>query len=129
VRVLLDTQMLLWALIEPSRVPASASRILGDLAHAFLFSSVSILEIAIKYRLRRSDFDFEPSSVLRTALAAGFKELPVFSAAAARLADMPAHHRDPFDRLLVAQAIEHDALLLTADGVLASYGPSVLHCR
>ncbi len=128
-RVLLDTQMLIWSLIEPTRIPASANAILADQGSAFLFSPVSILEIAIKFRLRRSDFDFSPTLILAGAVQTGLRELPVLSSAAARLADLPGHHRDPFDRLLVAQAIEHDASLLTTDGLLASYGSSVLLCR
>lgn len=128
-RVLLDTQMLIWALIEPSLVPASGTSVLKDLSNAFLFSPVNILEVAIKFRLRRPDFNFSPDILLAAARQAGFRELPVVSAAAARVADLPGHHRDPFDRLLVAQAIEHGAHLLTADALLASYGPSVLHCR
>ncbi len=125
-RVLTDTHVLIWALIEPHRMPVTHDLVLKDRSNDFFFSAVNIWEIAIKQALGRLDFDLDPIMVLAAARQTGFAELPVRSAAAARVATMPHHHRDPFDRLLVAQAIEEDAHLLSVDPILALYGDHVL---
>lgn len=124
-RLLLDTHVLLWALGEPERLPAAAADRLEADATAVLFSAVSVWEIAIKASLRRADFAADPADVAQEARATGFVELPVHASAAARVADLPWHHRDPFDRLLVAQALDEPAQLLTADQALAPYSELV----
>ncbi len=90
-----------------------------------LFSAASIWEIAIKARLGRVDFAVRPERVAREARLTGFVELPVSADAAARVADLPPHHRDPFDRLLVTQAMAEPARLYTADPLLLPYSELV----
>jgi PIN domain nuclease of toxin-antitoxin system len=94
-------------------------------ASEVLFSAVGILEIAIKASLGRRDFDFPPTEIADEAVRTGFVELPVGASAAARVGELPWHHRDPFDRLLVAQALDEPAQLLTADRALAPYSDLV----
>ncbi len=124
-RILLDTHVLVWALAEPDRLDAETTQALKDRANEVLFSAVSIWEIAIKYRLGRPDFQREPNDIERAALRTGFIELPLRAATAARVAALPLIHRDPFDRLLVAQAMAEPATLYTADRRLAAYSELV----
>ena len=124
-RLLLDTHVLLWALGDPARLDHTTRDLLEDAAHHVLFSAASIWEVAIKASLGRTDFTARPERVAREARATGFVELPVTAEVAARVADLPRHHRDPFDRLLVAQAMAEPALLYTADPTLARYSELV----
>jgi len=124
-RVLLDTHVLIWALMAPRRLPADAREVIETSASEVLFSAVGILEIAIKASLGRRDFDFPPTEIADEAVRTGFVELPVRASTAARVAALPWHHRDPFDRLLVAQALDEPAQLLTADRALAPYSELV----
>src|SRR5689334_9444172 len=101
-RILLDTHVLMWAVGRSGRLDSNTLDALGDPENDVLFSAVSIWEIAIKFALRRPNFRTSPDELLRGALAVGFTELPVGSSVAARVADLPLIHRDPFDRLLVA---------------------------
>jgi PIN domain nuclease of toxin-antitoxin system len=128
-RILLDTHILLWALAEPSRLDEhTRSEIVGE-RNDVLFSAASIWEIAIKFRLGRADFALAPGDIARAAIDSGFTELAIHSAAASLVAELPLLHRDPFDRLLVAQAILEPARLYTADRQLASYSELVQHIR
>ena len=120
-RFLLDTNILLAALIAPDTLPAEAQAKLIDPAHTVYFSAASIWEIAIKYSLGRENFNFRPEDIQKLALDTGFTELPIRSDHCHRIADLPWHHRDPFDRLLVAQAQTILAYLLTSDGLLVKY--------
>jgi PIN domain nuclease of toxin-antitoxin system len=104
----------------------STDHALAESGTTVLFSAASIWEIAIKARLGRVDFAVRPEVVVRTALKTGFTEMPVRSAAATLVADLPLHHRDPFDRLLVAQAMNEPAHLLTADAQLRAYSELVM---
>jgi PIN domain nuclease of toxin-antitoxin system len=124
-RILLDTHILIWAITTPERLEPEARAAILDTGNEVLFSAASIWEIAIKAALRRTDFVARPEIVAQEALDIGFAELPVRSIAAARVADLPMLHRDPFDRLLIAQAIEEPAILFTADAHLASYSELV----
>lgn len=124
-RLLLDTHVLLWALATPDRLDAATRAALEDPANDVLFSAASIWEIAIKARLGRADFPRDPDQVAAGARATGFTELPVRAAAAARVATLPLHHRDPFDRLLVAQTLCEPARLYTADPLLPPYSELV----
>ena len=119
--VLLDAHVLLWALSAPERIPERERGVLEDGANRVLYSAASIWEIAIKQALGRVRFDFDAGAIALEAQGVGFSELPVFAAAAAGVAKLPAHHRDPFDRLLVAQALSEPARLLTADPALVPY--------
>lgn len=125
-RVLLDTHILLWALIEPTRLKAKIRVVLEDPEHQVLFSAASVWEMAIKAALGRGDFRVSPAAVVQEAQEAGFIELPVRTPAALRVATLPHHHRDPFDRLLVAQAMTEPATLYTADAKLKAYSELVV---
>ena len=122
---LLDTHVLLWALSAPERIPERERGVLEDGANRVLYSAASIWEIAIKQALGRAGFDFDAAAIALEAQRVGFSELPVVAAAAAGVARLPAHHRDPFDRLLVAQALSEPARLLTVDPVLVPYSELV----
>jgi PIN domain nuclease of toxin-antitoxin system len=125
-RVLLDTHVLLWTLAAPDRLDPPARALLEDPANDVLFSAASIWEIAIKARLGRTDFSVRANEVVAAARESGFEELPVHSAAAALVADLPLHHRDPFDRLLIAQAMSEPARFYTADPRLPCYSELVV---
>ena len=120
-RLLLDTHLLLWALAEPARLGAELRELIEDPENEVLFSAASIWEVAIKAGLGRMDFAVRPDEIVRGAVAAGFAELPIAAGTAARVADLPPHHRDPFDRLLVAQAMAGPMRLYTADPLLPPY--------
>ena len=120
-RLLLDTHLLLWALGQPKRLPAAALPLLEDPANDVLFSAASIWEIAIKAQIGRTDFAVSAARIAQAAVESGFAELPIRAGHCAGTADLPLHHRDPFDRLLVAQAIAEPARLLTVDALLRPY--------
>lgn len=124
---LLDTNVLLAALLAPERLPPGVVADLTDASNTVYFSAASIWEIAIKRSLNRADFDFLPEDIHRLALATGFTELLVKGEDCYPLVNLPWHHRDPFDRLLVAQAQSLPAYLLTTDGVLHQYSELVVH--
>jgi PIN domain nuclease of toxin-antitoxin system len=124
-RILLDTHVLIWALSEPQRLDDATSTTIESAADEVLFSAISIWEIAIKRRLGRVDFPFVPREILGSAVVAGYAELPLRASAAALVAELPLLHRDPFDRVLVAQAIAEPAFLYTADPRLAPYSELV----
>ena len=120
-RVLLDTHLLLWALGSPSKLPAAARKLIND-ANVYV-SAASIWEISIKAALGKLSAD--PREVLAALEPAGFLDLPVTGVHAAHVVDLPAIHRDPFDRLLIAQALTEPMRLLTNDATLAGYGDIV----
>jgi PIN domain nuclease of toxin-antitoxin system len=124
-RVLLDTHVLIRALDNTDRLPASVRDLIEDPENDVLFSSASIWEIAIKTRLGRTDFAVGPERVATEAIGVGFAELPVGWRAAAAVADLPLHHCDPFDRIIVAQAMTEPAHLYTVDRVLTRYSTLV----
>jgi PIN domain nuclease of toxin-antitoxin system len=123
-RLLIDTHLLIWAAEGPERLSAEAVSLMADEDNLLVFSAASIWEIAIKQALNRHDFLADASLVRRGLLENGYEELPINAAHAVAVADLPAIHADPFDRMLVAQARTEGLLLLTADRRLASYpGP------
>ena len=124
---LLDTNVLLAALLAPERLPQAVASGLASAANTVYFSSASIWEVAIKRSLNRADFDFSPQDIHRLALDTGFAELMVKGEDCYPVANLPWHHRDPFDRLLIAQAQSLPAYLLTTDGVLGQYSELVVH--
>ena len=124
-RILLDTNILIWALAEPERIARKYRSVIEDPKNEMLFSAASIWEIAIKAQIERLNFAIDPEEIFRAAQESGFGELPVFSASAARVRQLPMYHRDPFDRLLIAQAISEPATLFTADAMLAQYSSLV----
>jgi len=124
-RVLLDTHILLWAIGASRRLPAEVHAVLQDGRNQVHFSAASIWEIAIKQSRGRKDFDFQSEQIAAAALASQFVELPVRWQAAAAVAQLPMHHRDPFDRILVAQAMTEPLVLYTADHRLGLYSALV----
>jgi PIN domain nuclease of toxin-antitoxin system len=124
-RLLLDTHVLLWALGEPARLSAETQTLLEDPTNEVMFSAANIWEIAIKAQLGRADFVVRPEEIAQAARNTGFTELPVRADAAAQVVDLPLHHRDPFDRLLVAQAMVEPMRLYTADPLLPPYSELV----
>lgn len=123
-RVLLDTNILLRSIRDPGRLSPADAQVIVDKQNIVMFSVASIWEIGIKSALGRKDFDVDPLATL-SAAHLDFHEQAITSADALRAAALPRHHRDPFDRMLVAQAIGTDAVLLTADRLLLSYGRHV----
>ena len=121
---LLDTHLLLWAAGAPARLSAEARSVLEDPASELYFSAASLWEISIKRGLGRADFQVDARVLRRGLLDNGYIELAISSAHAASIDSLPPLHKDPFDRLLVAQASVEGITLLTADSLLAQYpGP------
>jgi PIN domain nuclease of toxin-antitoxin system len=123
-KLLLDTHILLWAAAD--ELPSAAERYVNDMSNTLLFSSASIWEIVIKSGLSRADFDVDPALLHGGLVAAGYEELPITARHALFVASLPQHHKDPFDRILLAQAACEGIPFLTADNALASYPGSVI---
>lgn len=119
---LLDTHLLLWAAFEPARLSSKAVRIVQSRKTPLAFSLATLWEVAIKTSLGRPDFSVDPDLLHRSLLAEGFVELPIKAAHLACVATLPWVHRDPFDRLLVAQAMEERLTLVSSDATLKGYG-------
>ncbi len=125
-RVLLDTQVILWALIDSPRLSSEARGMLLDPANEIYFSSATIWEVAIKHRLAREDMPVSGAEATRLCRLAGYTELTVTSTHAAATELLPPHHADPFDRILVAQAKSEPMQLLTHDKTLPKYGDNII---
>ena len=123
--LLLDTQILLWAVNQPARLPIAARTLLTNPDNDLLFSPASLWEIAIKNTLGRDDFHVEPRVLRRGLLDNGYAELPITSEHAVNIDSLPRLHKDPFDRILLAQAITEGITLLTTDVQVARYGGPV----
>ena len=122
--LLLDTHVLLWAAGEPDRLPAEARSFIEDPASELVYSAVSLWEVAIKKGLGRADFRVDPRVLRRGLLEHNYTELVVTGAHAVAVDTLPPIHKDPFDRLLVAQAQIEGMMLLTVDEVVGRYpGP------
>ncbi len=124
--LLLDTHLLLWAAGEPDRLSKKAQGLLLDPANRLMFSSASLWEIGIKRSLGRADFNVDPRRLWRMLLASGYFELPVASEHALVASNLPDLHKDPFDRILIAQARVECLQMLTVDKAVAKYGEAVL---
>ncbi len=123
-KLLLDTHLLLWAAGEPQRLSAEAVALLDAPEHELFFSAASLWEIAIKRGLGRADFQVDPRLLRRGLFDNGYGELPIVSDHAVAIDALPPLHRDPFDRILVAQATVEGITLLTMDRQVAQYpGP------
>ena len=123
-KLLLDTQLLLWAAGQPTRLSAAARKLLNDPKNELWFSAASFWEIAIKSTLGREDFRVEPRVLRRGLLDNGYVELPVTSQHAVGIDVLPPLHKDPFDRLVLALALIEGITLLTSDEQLSRYpGP------
>ncbi len=123
-RLLLDTHLLLWSAVEPERLSRQARTAISDEDNELLFSPASLWEVAIKQALGRADFQVNVRSLRRNLLDNGYDELAVIGEHAVTVADLPPIHKDPFDRLLIAQSLIEGITLLTADRQVARYpGP------
>lgn len=118
---LLDTHILLWALVDPDKVPGPMRRVLEDAGNRVWFSAASIWEIAIEHSLGREDFPVEPGKIWKAARQTGFEELAVTAEHAVDVDTLPWLHRDPFDRMLVAQARAAGMKLLSLDPAVNAY--------
>jgi PIN domain nuclease of toxin-antitoxin system len=123
--VLVDTHLLLWWAVMPERLPEAARTRIERSDQPLLFSVVSIWEVAIKASLGRDDFQMSPPALRMGLLQEGFRELPIQTDHVLAVQHLPLIHRDPFDRLLVAQAARERLTLLTADRTLLGYGDGV----
>ena len=123
-KLLLDTHILLWAAGHPDRLSKAAISLIESPDHTLMFSPASLWEIAIKKGLGRADFQVDARLLRRGLLDNGYQELPIGSDHAVAIDGLPPIHKDPFDRMLVAQATVEGITLLTADTLLAQYpGP------
>ncbi len=123
-KFLIDTHLLIWAANEPEKLSGKAVSLMTNPEHELLFSAASIWEIAIKNGLGRDDFKVDARLLRRGLLDNDYTELPITSAHAVFVESLPLIHKDPFDRILVAQATAEGITLLTADSIVARYpGP------
>ena len=122
---LLDTQLLLWLAAAPEHLPSALARELEDRKDPFCFSVASLWEVAIKTSLGKEGFAVDAGQLRVGLLREGFQELAIEAEHCLAVQHLPWVHRDPFDRLLVAQTISSERTLLTADRTLEQYGPAV----
>ncbi|MBP7860174.1 type II toxin-antitoxin system VapC family toxin [bacterium] len=127
-KFLLDTHLLLWAAGQPDRLPMSAFKLLEDLENDLYFSAASLWEISIKNTLGREDFQVEPRLLRRGLLDNGYTEILISSEHTVTIDILPPIHKDPFDRMLIAQSLIEGIILLTADSTVASYGSTIRLC-
>ncbi len=124
-KLLLDTHLLIWAADNVKRVPKHARALMADLENELHFSVASIWEVAIKSSLNRPDFQVDARLLRRGLFDNGYHELPILSEHVVAIDTLPPIHKDPFDRLLVAQAKVEGIALLTNDAAVAQYRGSV----
>jgi PIN domain nuclease of toxin-antitoxin system len=124
VRLLLDTHLLLWAAQKSARMPSEAYKLIGDRDNELVFSVASMWEFGIKYGKAPDQFDTSPNELREALLQNGYVELEISGKHVLGISNLPALHGDPFDRLLIAQAMVEGITLLTADALIARYpGP------
>jgi PIN domain nuclease of toxin-antitoxin system len=124
VRLLLDTQLMIAVVAQSHRLSTTARSLIEDKNNDVFFSVVSIWEVAIKCSLERNDFTYEPDFMREALLENDFTELEMTAAHAIGVRILPHLHKDPFDRLLIAQAISENILLMTTDRKISAYpGP------
>jgi PIN domain nuclease of toxin-antitoxin system len=127
VRVLLDTNAWLWIIAAPQRLGATARELVEDRRNELFLSAVSSWEIVIKHAMGRVDLPAPPEALIPAQMrSSGVTGLPVEHAHALRVGSLPTHHRDPFDRLLIAQAQIESLAILTADPVFGRYAVEVV---
>jgi PIN domain nuclease of toxin-antitoxin system len=122
---LLDTHLVLWAALDPLRLSPKAQRLLRSRDNELAFSLATLWEVAIKTSLGRPDFQVDPAGLHESLLNHGFHAVPLLAQHLFAVSALPWHHRDPFDRLLVAQAECEKMTLLTSDKALVRYGKFV----
>ena len=120
-KVLADTHLLLWLANGSDALPVTVRQLIESEDTDPCFSAASLWEIAVKSGLGRTDFEAQPLDIRRGLIANGWTEIPVTGDHAAATVDLPQLHKDPFDRLLIAQARVEGLPLLTSDPVVARY--------
>lgn len=127
-RILLDTHVWLWMQVEPARMSESARQIVESLQNELLFSAASSWEIAIKHALGRLHLPAPPAEYVPSRIeSSGVSPLSIEHSHALRVSELPSHHRDPFDRLLIAQAQLEGIPILTVDDQLAAYDVEIAY--
>ena len=126
-KILIDTHVLLWAAAD--ELPPDALRYIEDITNVLLFSPASIWEIIIKRGLGRADFVVDPASLYSGLLSAGYQELPITCRHTLLVQSLPLLHKDPFDRILIAQAASEGIPFLTADKTLSMYPGSIIFIK
>jgi PIN domain nuclease of toxin-antitoxin system len=124
-RYLLDTQLVLWLPIGDARISASAKTILKSPVDEFIFSVASIWEIAIKKSLGKPGFSMDPGAIRQQMREHGYAELPIFGKHVIAVANLHFIHKDPFDRLLIAQSVVEGITLLTTDATISKYSGAI----
>jgi len=127
-KFLLDTHLLLWSALESAKLPAKAGAFIHDPEVDLVFSVISIWEVVVKNSLGRSSFQVNPHRLRSSLLENGYTELPVSGEHALAVASLPNLHKDPFDRMLIGQAIVEGMTLLTSDEIVASYPGPIVGC-
>ena len=125
-KLLLDTHILLWAAGEPQKLPVKIRQLIEDEENTLFFSAASIWEIVMKNGLGRSDFQIEPRMFRSALMDNGYLEVPITSEHVLFVHDLPPLHKDPFDRILVAQSSIEGMALLTVDQAVIDYGGTVM---
>ncbi len=120
-KLLLDTHLLLWVAGQPDRLSQAARQFIEDKENELIFSTASLWEVVIKLGLGRDDFKVDPRLLRRGLLDNGYSELPIGSEHVVAIDTLPPIHKDPFDRVLVAQALVEGITLLTTDATVARY--------
>ena len=123
---LLDTNVLLAALLAPELLPPEVAAGLADASNAVYFSAASIWEIAIKCGMGRGDMPVSGEDAVRYFQESGYRFLPIDVEHALAVESLPAHHQDPFDRILVAQALVEPMRLMTHDPLVARYSDTII---
>ncbi len=124
-RLLLDTHLLLWAVAMSDRLPGQVQALLEDAANEVYYSAASLWEIAIKLGLRRPDFQVDLPALRAALPEMAIEELPITGSHTEKLMELPPIHKDPFDRMLIAQSMTEPLLLLTNDAILTRYWDGV----
>ena len=124
-KLLLDTHLLLWAAGQPDKLSRDTLALIQDPTHELVFSAASLWEVAIKRGLGRQVFRVDPRLLRRGLLDNGYLELPITSEHTVMVDSLPPLHKDPFDRILVAQSLVEGILLVTADPIVAQYSGSI----
>jgi PIN domain nuclease of toxin-antitoxin system len=121
--IIIDTHIFLWALSDPNKINAAKRQALEDLSNTIYVSAVSIAELMIKASVKKLQIDFDP---VEMAKESGFALLDFSAEAALLLKDMPFHHKDPFDRMLIAQSITDNYPIMTEDPKISLYNCQLL---
>lgn len=128
-KLLLDTHLLLWFFISPGRLSSGARQLVEDAENELFFSPVNFYEIAVKAMKGSPDFQVDANRLHSIAVERGLSELALTTAHSLQVLHLPLVHKDPFDRLLLAQAVADDAFLLTVDAMLLQYPSHVMDAR